>query len=529
VEQRFKIKYREEEPIALEDLKDVAWKARTVARGDRFEQGTHYGATAAPVVHTATLKVLLAWAVAKGLLLYQFDQEAAFYGNKMDVEGVVVRLPDGFDPHSEELRPLHMPALYAELATGVPGIPQGSLLQYLDISPALVDLGFRPTEADNCLFVHTDADMATSLHVDDGILAAPSLQHAEQVLGPNGLGLTRKLTWSPLSYTLGIAFKVDYSPSVRRVFMSQSAFAATILERAKMLDCNTTRTPATTGRAYTRAHCPVNDEQKAELTAQGLDQKRFLSIAMSLNYLVGATRDDLRFVQGKMAKYGNNPGSEHFAIQKHALRFLKGTKDYGIEFLWRSTDPLPLDGPLDLRGWTDSSFADDIDTRRTTIGDVLKVNGATVSASSRLSSRVDSCVNHSELNAFSAACVESVMKGVMTDGASLALCRTSRSITWLRGVKAALEKRDVNQMPPTVVYVDNAGVISMLEGMTIKSANKHIYKTLAENRERVNLDKTVVAVKIDTKNNLANAMTKQEPGLHDSAAQLRQIAGPCSC
>ena len=83
-------------------------------------------------------------------------------------------------------------------------------------------------------------------------------------------------------------------------------------------------------------------------------------------------------------------------------------------------------------------------------------------------------------------------------------------------------------MPPTPVFVDNAGVLSMLEGMTIKSANKHIYKTLAENRERVNVDKIVAVIKIDTKDNLANAMTKQEPGLHDSAAQLRQIAGPCS-
>ena len=68
----------------------------------------------------------------------------------------------------------------------------------------------------------------------------------------------------------------------------------------------------------------------------------------------------------------------------------------------------------------------------------------------------------------------------------------------------------------------------MLEDVTVKSANKHIFKTLAEARERVNLDKSVIAVKVDTKTNLANAMTKQEPGLRESAAQLRQIAGPRS-
>jgi len=83
-------------------------------------------------------------------------------------------------------------------------------------------------------------------------------------------------------------------------------------------------------------------------------------------------------------------------------------------------------------------------------------------------------------------------------------------------------------MPPTPVYVDNAGVLAMIDGNTIKSANKHIYRTLAEARERVHLDKSVKAVKIGTKDNIANAMTKQEQGLDESAAQLRQITGPIS-
>ena len=41
----------------------------------------------------------------------------------------------------------------------------------------------------------------------------------------------------------------------------------------------------------------------------------------------------MKFVQGKLAKYCLNPGKEHFKILKHAPRFLKGTLDYGIEFV----------------------------------------------------------------------------------------------------------------------------------------------------------------------------------------------------
>ena len=377
--------------------------------------------------------------------------------------------------------------------------------------------------------------MATSLHVDDGVLAAPSFQHAEKALGLAGLGGKKTITWGPLHSTLGIDFTVDYSAERRLVFMSQRAYAVTILERAGMLDCNPARTPASPGRRYTKGDCPTTDEQKAALHAQGMTKEQYHSVVASLNFLVSITRDDLRFIQGKVAKYCSNPGAEHFNALKHELRFVKGTLDYGIEFIWRASDAPPVDGPLDIVAWSDSSFADDIDTARTTLGAVIKVNGATVAASSKLSPRVDSCVNHSELNAFSsvsappAAQPHSAAKpgrDGLTDGAGVALLKAARTVTWLRGIKAALERRDVVAMPPTPILVDNAGVISMLEDTTLKSANKHIYRTLAENRERVNLDKSVVAVKISTEHNLPNALTKQEHGIPASAAQLRCITGP---
>ena len=85
---------------------------------------------------------------------------------------------------------------------------------------------------------------------------------------------------------------------------------------------------------------------------------------------------------------------------------------------------------------------------------------------------------------------------------------------------------DVKKMPPTPIFMDNAGVLSMLKGNTVKPANRHIFRTLAENRETVHLDKVVVPIKVPTKENLANAMTKQETGLRESAAQLCCITGP---
>jgi hypothetical protein len=522
MEQRFKIKHRGG-PTTLEDIRSL-FKTRTIARGDHFKHGTHYDATEAPVVHTPALKMLLAWAVARGLLLYSWDISGAFYDNTMDRVGVVVKLPLGYNPVKSKLRPLDLPPLYGELAKGVPGIPQGSLLQYEELSPDLVGMQFEMAAADKCIFVHTSGDMATSLHVDDGVLACPSLAHAERFFGPQGLGAKRELTWEPLSSTLGVSFVVRYSPTKRSVFMHQKEYADTILERAGMGECNTsTKTPAIPGHVYTKSDCPVTDEQRAALAEQGNTREKYHTLVASLNFLVAITRDDMRFIQGKTSKYVANPGRQHFSSLKHQLRFLKRTANYGIEFVWRASDPAPVDGPIELRAWSDSSFADDVDTGRTTLGELIQVNGATISASSKLSSRVHSCVNHSELQAFGG-----VTAGSDHDAGVQAFLRTSRTVTWCRGLKAAFERRCERTILPIPVCVDNSGVISMLEGITIKAANRHIYRTLAEAREMVQLDAIVIPVKVNTEANIANALTKQEVAIHSSAAQLRLITGPMS-
>ena len=74
--------------------------------------------------------------------------------------------------------------------------------------------------------------------------------------------------------------------------------------------------------------------------------------------------------------------------------------------------------------------------------------------------------------------------------------------------------------------VDNAGVISIIDDSTMKTSNRHIYRAIYEVRQSVHQDKVAHPVKIDTKDNVANALTKQESALQASVAQLRRIAGP---
>ena len=99
-----------------------------------------------------------------------------------------------------------------------------------------------------------------------------------------------------------------------------------------------------------------------------------------------------------------------------------------------------------------------------------------------------------------------------------------------KGPSVSRPRKDIyiSSIPPTPIHVDNSGVLAMLKGNTIKTANKHIYRTLAEAREKVQLDAIVNPVKVNTEDNIANALTKQDLSVYASAAQLLQITGPMS-
>ena len=303
--------------------------------------------------------------------------------------------------------------------------------------------------------------------------------------------------------TLSIEFTVNYTPERRSIFMCQSAFAAIVLERAGMKGARPAVTPAVAGRTYTKTDCPTTDEQKAELAARGKTHSGAVSHGSGIPQLSlhHPRRPAFHQRQERQVRWESGGRASQVSGARAAIRRRRAALRHRIRV--ERGRPRAQFGPLCIEAWSDSSFADDVDTGRTTLGSVIKVNGATVCAASKLGTRVDSCVNHSELHAFDMAAGSRP-----TDGSNVSFSRTARNVTWIRGIKVPLEKRDVKKMSPTSIFVDNAGVLSMLEGNTVKPANRHIFRTLAENRETVHLDKVVVPIKVPTKENLANAMTK---------------------
>ncbi|XP_059635526.1 uncharacterized protein LOC132277694 [Cornus florida] len=80
----------------------------------------------------------------------------------------------------------------------------------------------------------------------------------------------------------------------------------------------------------------------------------------SLMYAQVCIRLDISFVVRMLGRYQNNLGIDHWKAAKKVLRYLQGIKDYMLTF--------KRSGHLDVIGYSDSDFAERVDSRKFTFG-----------------------------------------------------------------------------------------------------------------------------------------------------------------
>ena len=78
-----------------------------------------------------------------------------------------------------------------------------------------------------------------------------------------------------------------------------------------------------------------------------------------LQYVIH-TRSNITLAIGMVARFSENPKENHMMAIKRIMRYLKGTKDYG---LWYK-----MGGNLDLKVFTNANWAGSIDDRKSTSG-----------------------------------------------------------------------------------------------------------------------------------------------------------------
>ncbi|CAB4002480.1 Hypothetical predicted protein [Paramuricea clavata] len=112
------------------------------------------------------------------------------------------------------------------------------------------------------------------------------------------------------------------------------------------------------------------------------------------------SRPDISAAVGALSQFMAKPSKDHWIRVKRVLRYLKGTLDYGLKY---SADENPT-----LVGYSDSDWAGDINTRRSTSGYVFQVANSTVSWSSKRQRTVAKSSTKAEYIALSLAVQEAI-------------------------------------------------------------------------------------------------------------------------
>jgi len=196
----------------------------------------------------------------------------------------------------------------------------------------------------------------------------------------------------------------------------------------------------------------------------------------SLLWLAMCTRPDILFSVCKCARSNNNPTPKDWESVKYILRYLKGTKDYGIKY-YRSEHhsstalpdvPLPtahysfnyvgeaavqqpsLDYQVDIDAYADADWATDQDTRRSTTGYVFMMGGGPISWNCKLQSTVALSTMEAEY---------------------MSLCAAAKEVLWYR---MFLEELGISLHRPITIHEDNKSCIEYSKHSQDNQHTKHI-------------------------------------------------------
>jgi hypothetical protein len=109
--------------------------------------------------------------------------------------------------------------------------------------------------------------------------------------------------------------------------------------------------------------------EKATELSQIVNQKAYAHLNGRLLHLAINTRPNIAFVVSRLAQYTIKLNSQCWAALKRLIRYLKGTRTKGIIY---GAQPNPAitdnDAACHIKGYTDSNWAGDISTCKSTSG-----------------------------------------------------------------------------------------------------------------------------------------------------------------
>ncbi|GJV53952.1 ribonuclease H-like domain, reverse transcriptase, RNA-dependent DNA polymerase [Tanacetum coccineum] len=303
----------------------IKHKARLVAKGYIQEHGIDFEEVFAPVARMETIRLLLAIAANNKWEVHHLDVKSAFLHGDLKEE-VYVTQPEGFIKRQDNGKVYRLiKALY--------GLRQAPRAWNIKLDNTLKSLDFKKCALEQAIYTKTskDSTLLIGVYVDDLIITGTPKKEIdkfkaqmEEKFEMSDLGL--------LAYYLGI----EVTQTEGDISIKQTAYANKILKEAGMIDCNETLIPMDPGTRLTK----ITEKTMVNST-------EYRSLIGCLRYLLH-TRPDLSYSVGLLSRFMQEPREQHMKAIRQVLRYVKGTKDYGITY--------KHNGGNKIHGFSDSSY-----------------------------------------------------------------------------------------------------------------------------------------------------------------------------
>uniref|UniRef100_A0A1J3IWV2 Putative mitochondrial protein n=1 Tax=Noccaea caerulescens TaxID=107243 RepID=A0A1J3IWV2_NOCCA len=324
-------------------------------------------------------------------------------------------------------------------------------------------IGFKQSKSDASLFVLCRGQELAYLllYVDDIGLTASSTPLLRSII--TSLNSEFSMTdLGELHYFLGIAIHRDK----HGMFLNQQNYAADIIHRAGMTNCNPCSTPADTS-----SKLAASDGDPVA------DPKLYRSLAGALQYLT-FTRPDIAYAVQQVCLHMHDPREPHLNALKRIIRYIKGTITHGVQ--------IRLTSITKITAYTDADWAGCTTTRRSTSGYCVFLGDNIVSWSSKRQPTV------------SRSSAEAEYRGV---------ANVVAETTWLRNL--LLELR-CPISTATIVYCDNVSAVYLSTNPVQHQRTKHVEIDIHFVRERVALG-DVRVLHVPSAHQYADIFTKGLP------------------
>ena len=285
--------------------------------------------------------------------------ETAFLNSLIDRE-IYIEQPEGFE-HPDHPRKDYV----FQVNKGLYGLKQAGSLYNNDQKSKLVQLGFTPSEADECVFISADKRIIVATYVDDGLVCADTQEEIDWVISELSKHYKLRNLGSPNKF-LGMDISHPENDPRGPITVSQSTYSRKLLAKFSMEDRNSVKAPCDQKAAY------LHRRTEAESPA---DAALYRSMTSSIMHLAIWTRPDIAWITNKLCQFNQDPSELHMAAVKHLLRYIQGTLDYA--FTYSPSNDNALYGLFTdynnfdytpLHGYSDASGASDPDDRCSTSG-----------------------------------------------------------------------------------------------------------------------------------------------------------------